>query len=169
MEYTLDARHEIIAEMVMDTTGPVNFEQNILRSRLQEQVNGFKGEDCYKNKLTKKLRKYYASLDDSDDEGAGCASYVANTELKKLQVEHRALRTKYTVDTDLLKRQKSTLFLENVKLKAGIKKLKENNVERERKRRKIYENKTETCDNKTEDHKRQDALIELRNNFMTDD
>ena len=161
MEYTLDARPEIIAEMVMDTTGTVNFEQNILRGRLQEQVNGFKGEDCYKNKLTKKLRKYYASLDDSDDEGAGCASYVANTELKKLQVELSALRTKYTVDIDLLNRKRATLFRENVKLEASIKKLRENNVERERKRRKICENKTETCDNKTEDQKRQDDILEL--------
>lgn len=71
MEYTLDARPELVAEMVMDKSGTVNYEQKILKGRLQEQVNDRKGEDSYKPKLIKNLKKYYASLDDSDDEGGG--------------------------------------------------------------------------------------------------
>ena len=91
MEYTLDARPEIIAEMVMDT-GTVNYEQNILKGRLQEQVNDVKGEDSYKATLIKKLRRYYASL--KEDGGGGRASR-ANAALEKLQVEYNALKEEY--------------------------------------------------------------------------
>ena len=143
MEYTLDARPEIIAEMVMDT-GTVNYEQNILKGRLQEQVNDVKGEDSYKATLIKKLRRYYASL--KEDGGGGRASR-ANAALEKLQVEYNALKEEY-----------EELQSVNVAYRNGINatqrkinqlreengKFKQQNVERERKRRKTSQLSYET-------------------------
>lgn len=128
MEYTLDARPVIIAEMIMDT-GTVNYEQTILKGRLQEQVNDVKGEDCYKATLIKKLRRYYASL--KEDGGGGRASR-ANAALEKLQVEYNAK----SEECDWWKNKHEAAMLTYKNLKERYNILTENNLERERKRRK---------------------------------
>ena len=135
MEYTLDARPEIIAEMVMDT-GTVNYEQNILKGRLQEQVNDVKGEDCYKATLTNKLRRYYASL--KEDGGGGRASR-ANAALEKLQVEYNALKEEYEELQGVHADYRIQIDANQCKinqLREENDKFKQQNVERERKRRK---------------------------------
>ena len=101
MEYTLDARPELVAEMVMDKSGTVNYEQTILKGRLQEQVSDVKGEDCYKATLTNKLRRYYASLKQDgggrrgrrrDDTGAQQAISAFKCTIERLQKENEKLR-----------------------------------------------------------------------------
>ena len=135
MEYTLDARPEIIAEMVMGT-GTVNYEQNILKGRLQEQVNDVKGEDCYKATLIKKLRRYYASL--KEDGGGGRASR-ANAALEKLQVEYNALKEECEDLQNRCAVYGNGMYANTCKinqLREENDKFKQQNVERERKRRK---------------------------------
>ena len=98
MEYTLDARPELVAEMVMDKSGTVNYEQTILKGRLQEQVSDVKGEDCYKATLTNKLRRYYASLKQDgggrsrDDTGAQQAILAYKCTIERLEKESEKLR-----------------------------------------------------------------------------
>ena len=162
IEFSLEKRAEIVACMVTDRTGNLNFEETLIKGKSKMALDSIKQEDNYKTMLKKKLQDYYEECD-------------------KLLGRRRVIEEKRSsADIQLIERLKC----EVERLEREVERLKRKNFTLEnickghvttidilKKRRSVQPlqpvAKRQKAE-KTADHTRQDHILELRKRFLNE-